>query len=91
MQKLLTTNEVARRLNVPRQTLIKAIATGRLTPDAELEKSFLFREDRLHEVVAVLRVLFDEKVQKLQDIIRAANPEKLRAFIAKHQLQETQT
>lgn len=80
-------------MDVSRSMLTKAIIDGRLRPDARLAKSFLFREDRLNEVAAVLRVLYEEKLAGIVSVIRAADQANIEAFVAQHQhqLQETKT
>ena len=84
--KFLSVTEISRKLDVPRAMISKAIVDGRLVPDANSAKSFLFREERLPDVADTLRALYQERLDKIVSAILAASPEQIRSFNARHQL-----
>lgn len=82
---MLTTNELARKLDLPRQTLVKAIAASYLKPDAEAARSMLFRYERLHEIAQTLCAVYEERLQKVVSAVKAPDPSRLRAFLDRYQ------
>lgn len=62
MTRLLTINEISRKLDVPYQWLEGMVERGQLLPNAICGHSFLFDSNRLNEIAARIRPGRVEKV-----------------------------
>ncbi len=53
---LLSANELARKIDVPYQTLIRMVRAGEIIPDAVSGRFYLFNKARLSEIVAAINL-----------------------------------
>lgn len=64
MTRLLSTCELSRKLDLPYQTLVRAVRAGDLVPDAISGRFLFWSEDRLPEILSAMRLRRGAYVEK---------------------------